>query len=101
VRAERRYDPESREKVYAQSGVNPSFITDVEKAFPDKNAKIMVVCGDGRTRATRAVELMRAAGYENVVRLEGGFNLWARAWDQVRAIRRSPYDRVRAARVDP
>ncbi|EEH56873.1 uncharacterized protein MICPUCDRAFT_68025 [Micromonas pusilla CCMP1545] len=90
VHAERRYDPELREKVYAQSGVNPSFMADVEKAFQDKNAKIMVVCGDGRTRATRAVELMRAAGYENVVRLEGGFNLWARAWDQTMRRRNLP-----------
>ena len=68
--------------MYAQSGVNPSFMADVEKAFQDKNAKIMVVCGDGRTRATRAVELMRAAGYENVVRrvLYTGSHTTASAW---------------------
>jgi len=40
------------------------------------------VCGDGRTRATRAVELMRAAGYENVVRrvLYTGSHTTASAW---------------------
>ena len=61
--------------MYVQSR-NESFTQQVTKAFPDKAAKILVACSDGRVRASAAVDILRAGGYVNVVRLEGGFNLW-------------------------
>jgi hypothetical protein len=51
--------------------------------FPDKAARIMVACSDGRVRATAAVDILMGLGYTNVVRLEGGFNLWSKEWDQL------------------
>ena len=43
----------------------------------------MVACSDGRVRATAAVDILMGLGYTNVVRLEGGFNMWSKEWDQL------------------
>jgi len=60
---------------------NPDFITKVNQIFPDKKAKIIVACSDGRGRAIQALEALDAAGYSNIVGLRGGFNMWSRTWD--------------------
>ena len=66
--------------MYVQT-INDKFIEQVQKAFPDKNAKIMVACSDGRIRAIAALEAMDDLGYVNIVGLRGGANLWTREWD--------------------
>lgn len=83
--------------VYAVNGMtgtepNQNFLQDVEKAFPDKEATILVMCDSGGTyRATdqfQSVEgrrsrsliacyrLMAQAGYKNVLHVEGGLRTW-------------------------
>jgi rhodanese-related sulfurtransferase len=81
VNAKRKYDFELNEKVYVQTGLNPNFSSEVQKAYPDKNKKLMVVCSDGRTRAIKALETLDELGYLNIVGIKGGANLWNREWD--------------------
>lgn len=80
INAVRRYDSALEKKVYIQTP-NADFKAMVEKAFPDKDAKIMVACSDGRVRAVAALDAMDAMGYTNIVGLRGGANLWTREWD--------------------
>ena len=80
VNATRKYDSEKGEKVYQQS-VNANFKAQVEKLFPDKEAKVIVACSDGRNRTLQALETMDEMGYVNIVGLRGGYNLWNRQWD--------------------
>jgi len=80
INATRKYDSAKGEKCYQQS-VNPSFKAQIQKAFPDKEARILVSCSDGRNRAIQALEIMDEMGYVNIVGLKGGYNLWNRQWD--------------------
>jgi len=80
INASRKYDSEKGEKVYVQS-VNEGFKAQIEKMFPDKEARIIVSCSDGRNRAIQALEIMDEMGYVNIVGLKGGYNLWNRQWD--------------------
>jgi len=76
-----RYDSNAKAKVMQGQALNPSFVADVERYFPDKKqSKIIVVCSDGRLRAVKALEALEDAGYERLVLLRGGFNLWNRGW---------------------
>lgn len=76
-----RYDSTAKAKVFLGQAMNPSFVGDVERYFPDKKqSKIIVVCSDGRLRAVKALEALEDAGYERLVLLRGGFNLWNRGW---------------------
>merc|ERR1719276_528417 len=77
VNATRKYDSEKGEKVYQQS-VNADFKAQVEKLFPDKEAKVIVACSDGRNRTLQALETMDEMGYVNICGLRGGYNLWNR-----------------------
>jgi len=81
VNATRKYDAEKGEKVFADFKMNPNFVAEVEKAFPNKEAKIMVACSDGRKRAMVALEALDAAGYVNLVGIKGGANSFNRDWD--------------------
>jgi len=81
INAVRKYDAEVGAKVYVQSK-NESFKEQVEKTFPDKEAKIIVSCSDSRDRAIQALELLDEMGYVNIVGLKGGYNMWNRQWDQ-------------------
>ena len=77
-----RFDSSVGRKVFMNQEVNINFVADVEKVFPDKKeARIVVVCSDGRQRAVRALELLEEAGYEQLVLLRGGFTLYNRGWD--------------------
>jgi len=80
INATRQYDSEKGEKVYKQT-VNADFKAQVEKLFPDKEAKIIVACSDGRNRTLQALEFMDEMGYVNIVGLRGGYNMWNRQWD--------------------
>jgi rhodanese-related sulfurtransferase len=63
-----KWDADKRKPVMR---ANPSFIEDVRKAYkPDDT--ILVMCKSGQ-RAADAVKQMKAAGYTNVLNIEGGF----------------------------
>ena len=76
-----RFDPDAGSKVFANKTRNPGFEAAVSAAFPNKaEAKIIVSCSDGRQRAVAALEALEAMGYERLVLLRGGFNLYNRRW---------------------
>merc|ERR1719261_1521752 len=77
INATRRYDSEKGEKVYQQT-INDDFKAQVEQLFPDKEAKIIVGCSDGRNRTLQALEFLEEMGYTNIVGLRGGYNMWNR-----------------------
>jgi rhodanese-related sulfurtransferase len=81
INAKSQYDSEAGKKMMKNQTKNPDFITKVNQIFPDKKAKIIVACSDGRGRAIQALEALDAAGYSNIVGLRGGFNMWSRTWD--------------------
>jgi len=80
INAYRKYNSETQQKDYVQES-NPDFMSQVAKAFPDKEAKIVISCSDGRNRAIQALEALDNAGYVNIVGLKGGYNMWNRMWD--------------------
>jgi len=49
--------------------------TSIEKLSEDKKRPILVYCNSGST-VTRAIKLLRKAGFENVNNLEGGIAAW-------------------------
>jgi rhodanese-related sulfurtransferase len=59
-------DPATRQMV-----PNPDFLTVFQAHFP-KDAKVIVGCQVGG-RSQRAAELLAAAGYSNIVNMQGGF----------------------------
>lgn len=78
--AKRVWDAEKGRKVVQRSD-NPDFIKQLEKKIPDKEAKIIVACSDGKSYTMDALQAMDEAGYVNIVALKGGFYSWFRAWD--------------------
>ncbi len=48
---------------------------DVEKAFPDTAAEIVLYCGGG-FRSALAAESLAKMGYTNVLSMDGGFRAW-------------------------
>lgn len=48
---------------------------DVEKAFPDPNAEIVLYCGGG-FRSALSAESLQKMGYTNVISMDGGFRGW-------------------------
>jgi len=75
-----KYDAALQKKVYNQTP-NKDFLARVMKVFPNKEAKIIISCSDGRNRAVQALEALDEAGYTNIVGLRGGYNMWNRTWD--------------------
>ena len=51
---------------------------DIEKAFPDPNAEIVLYCGGGFRSALAAVQLQKM-GYTNIKSMWGGFRGWKEA----------------------
>ncbi|KAK4798126.1 hypothetical protein SAY86_030452 [Trapa natans] len=54
--------------------LNGDFLRQVEAAVPDRDAKLLVACGEG-LRSTVAVSKLYEGGYRNLGWLAGGFNL--------------------------
>mmetsp|Transcript_39925 Transcript_39925/g.55504 ORF Transcript_39925/g.55504 Transcript_39925/m.55504 type:complete len:195 (+) Transcript_39925:96-680(+) len=54
---------------------NPTFMGDVEAAFPDKSTKFLMGCKSGR-RSMFAGTAMGGQGYSDMVNVEGGFDEW-------------------------
>jgi rhodanese-related sulfurtransferase len=51
---------------------------DIEKAIPDKEAKVVLYCGGGFRSALAADNLQRM-GYRNVISMDGGWREWTEA----------------------
>lgn len=50
----------------------------VQRKFPNKEAKLLVSCSNGRQYSIDALEALDEAGYTNIVGLRGGYNAWFR-----------------------
>ena len=48
---------------------------DIEKAIPDKDAKIVLYCGGG-FRSALAADNLQKMGYRNVISMDGGWRGW-------------------------
>ncbi|XWS43849.1 hypothetical protein CRYUN_Cryun16bG0139800 [Craigia yunnanensis] len=53
--------------------INPNFIHEVEAVVPDKDANLLVACGEG-LRSMMATSKLYEGGYKNLGWLAGGFN---------------------------
>ena len=53
----------------------------VEKKFPNKEAPLLVACGNGRQYSIDALDLLDEAGYINLAGLKGGYNAWFGTFD--------------------
>lgn len=51
---------------------------DIEKAFPDKSAELLLYCGGG-FRSALSAESLSKMGYTNVVSVDGGWRAWTGA----------------------
>jgi rhodanese-related sulfurtransferase len=51
---------------------------DIEKAIPDRNAKIVLYCGGG-FRSALAADNLQKMGYQNVLSMDGGWRGWTEA----------------------
>jgi len=54
------------------------FASSVEKLAADKDKPVLVYCNSGNT-VTRAIKLLKKAGFEKVNNLEGGIAAWKEA----------------------
>lgn len=64
-----------------QKTLNEKFEDQIAKRFPDKSAKILVACSDGRSYSMEALETLDEMGYTNLVGLKGGYYAWFRVFD--------------------
>ncbi|KAJ0978256.1 hypothetical protein J5N97_013730 [Dioscorea zingiberensis] len=53
--------------------INDQFLSQVEDAIADKDAKLLVACGEG-LRSRIALKVLDKGGYNNLGWLAGGFN---------------------------
>lgn len=74
------FDPETKERIIKKED-NPDFIKLMEKRFPNKSAKLLVGCSNGRAYSVDALEALDEAGYENLAWLKGGYNAWYNVFD--------------------
>ena len=51
---------------------------DVEQAFPDKTAPLVLYCGGG-FRSALAADNLQKMGYTNVISMDGGWRGWTEA----------------------
>lgn len=51
---------------------------DIEQAFPDKDAPLVLYCGGG-FRSALAADNLRKMGYSNVISMDGGWRGWTNA----------------------
>jgi len=97
----RRFDSSVGDRVYVNQKINTDFTKEVEKRFPDKNAKIIVGCSDGRKRSIMALETLEKAGFTHLVGLKGGFFFWQTKYDgKLRRRREEKQTEVYNARGD-
>jgi rhodanese-related sulfurtransferase len=51
---------------------------DIEKTFPDKQARLVLYCGGG-LRSALAADNLQKMGYDNVISMDGGWRSWTEA----------------------
>jgi rhodanese-related sulfurtransferase len=51
---------------------------DIEQAFPEKDAKLVLYCGGG-FRSALAADNLQKMGYTNVISMDGGWRGWVEA----------------------
>jgi rhodanese-related sulfurtransferase len=51
---------------------------DIEKTFPDKQARLVLYCGGG-FRSALAADNLQTMGYDNVISMDGGWRSWTEA----------------------
>eukprot|EP00878_Enallax_costatus_P000376 GHUV01000461.1.p1 GENE.GHUV01000461.1~~GHUV01000461.1.p1 ORF type:complete len:237 (+),score=62.36 GHUV01000461.1:352-1062(+) len=78
--ASKKYDPETRTKSLSV-GPNPDFLAQVQRKFPNKEAKLLVACSNGTKYSLDVLEELDEAGYVNLVGLKGGYQAWFRKFD--------------------
>ena len=79
INATWKFSSEKKRKIPDQK-VNADFIKQVQAKFkPD--AKIIVVCSDGTTRAMAALRALDGAGFVNLVGMRNGHNGFSRIFD--------------------
>jgi rhodanese-related sulfurtransferase len=54
------------------------FVSEVEKFSEYKNRPVLIYCNSGNT-STRALKILKKAGYEKINNLEGGIAAWKEA----------------------
>ena len=54
---------------------NPDFVSQIKEQFPDKDVSLAVGCQSGK-RSAIAADALAAAGYTDLVNVEGGFGAW-------------------------
>lgn len=74
------WDPQEQKKVIKKED-NTEFIAQVQRKFPNRDAKLLVACANGRQYSIDALEALDEAGYTNLVGLRGGYTAWFRTWD--------------------
>lgn len=67
-----------------QLDFNGGVFENVSKNFPKEGNTYMLYCGGGG-RSAKAVEMMKAAGIENIYELDGGITAWRNAGLPVQA----------------
>eukprot|EP00667_Euglena_gracilis_P002116 EG_transcript_2117 len=98
--ARARYDARLGQKVVDQEP-NGQWLEQVQARFP-RDAKLIVMCSDGRQRTAQAVALLEAAGYRNVVAMAGGYKAWDQLFDRALALRSPQQQQAKAAALtDP
>lgn len=88
VNATKKWDSEQQKKVVKKED-NPNFVAQVEKRFPDKEAKLLIGCSNGKAYSMDALMALDEAGYTNLAGLKGGYYAWFGVFDHKLNRRRS------------
>lgn len=81
IKAVKKWDSEKSDNVITTESLEEDFIERVTKKFPQKDTRFLVACATGKQYSIDALIALDEAGYENLVGLKGGFNLWTRTFD--------------------
>ncbi|KAL4429179.1 hypothetical protein ABPG77_010158 [Micractinium sp. CCAP 211/92] len=74
------FDPSTNEMVISEED-NPSFLAQVFRKFPRKDARIIVACSNGKSHSIDVLEALEEEGYTHIVGMMGGFNAFYRTFD--------------------
>jgi rhodanese-related sulfurtransferase len=74
------WDAQEQKKVVKKEN-NVDFMAQIQRRFPNKDAKLLVACSNGTQYSIDALEALDEAGYTNIVGLRGGYTSWFRTWD--------------------
>eukprot|EP00667_Euglena_gracilis_P019243 EG_transcript_20571 len=80
IQARASFDSQRGERVLTQTP-NPQWLEQVTAKVP-RDARVIVMCSDGRSRTAQAMQLLRGAGYGFVCGLRGGYAAWNQQYDR-------------------